>query len=299
MPVDALVVVPGGVSVERDASLSGVLVRELMEALRSGEADVALIPNVRGGSGLAEAIDRLPVVCRQQFSQSRVHRRLALPGSFDDFLASASKSLRYDIRRCEKGIAKDFGDRVTVATMSAPLDLERVLTDQELVAAKTYQRRLAVGFSMTGPYRDRVAFGLERGVYRAHIVYLDRAPIAFVDGFVHGGTFFFASTGYDPALASHRVGIYVQIQMLRESCADPAVGAVDYGSGEAEYKRRFADESWFETDVVLFPPSVGGLARNTVCSSFVAANRTAQALLTRFSLLDRLKSVWRRRLSDR
>jgi CelD/BcsL family acetyltransferase involved in cellulose biosynthesis len=130
-----------------------------------------------------------------------------------------------------------------------------------------------------------------------YVLYLDGEAIAFWPGSAHGGTFHIGTPGYDPAYADYRIGTYLQMRMFEDLIADPDVRVVDYGQGDAEYKRRFGSESWDEADMHVFAPTPRALAINATRTAILAAAEGARAALRRAGVLERIKRGWRRRLA--
>jgi len=289
--------VPLGGSTANDDGAAAALVDALHGVLEGGEADVVSLLGLRMGSPLHRcAIARAGGARRELFARRAQHWRLELPESFDEFLASRSKSTRESVRRYGKRLEKTFGDRLRLDVLREPGDLERILEDLDSVAGKTYQAGLGVAFANADEQRRRVTLGLDRGWFRTWVLYVDEQPVAFWPGYVYNRTFTIGIPGYDPAYAEHRVGTYVQMRLIDDLCADEGVTAVDYGRGDAEYKRRFGSESWEEQDVTAFAPTFRALRVNATRNAIVGAGRGAQAALAKLGLADRVKKRWRERL---
>jgi len=129
------------------------------------------------------------------------------------------------------------------------------------------------------------------------VLYLDREPIAFWQGHAYRGVFSTGVPGFDPAYASLRVGNYVLFKLIADLCDDPEMHTLDYGFGDAEYKRRFGTRSRDEQDLHLWAPTAKGLRVNAVRSAVGAAVAGGTRLLERSDRLGRLKRGWRDRLS--
>jgi Acetyltransferase (GNAT) domain len=293
--VQALTLAHGGFVDTTGGELAGAVFGELMAALRRGEADVIQLSALRVGSPLHSAASTASRFQRQPFAPVRVHRRLELPASYEEFLKSRSRSTRESVKRYTNRLLRDHGDELEIKLLREPADLDRIVRDLDEVASKTYQRGLGVAFDANE--RERTALGLERGWFRVWVLYRQGQPIAFWPGWVYGGTLFIGTPGYDPAYGDYRVGQYLQMRMTEDLCADPEVGAVDYGFGDAEYKRRFGTESWEEQDVVIFRRSPRGLALNAARAGITGAVNAAKRLLGG-ERVGRLKRAWRRRLSS-
>ena len=175
--VRALQVVDGGI-VGAGAGAEAV-VGVIAEALRSGEADVALLPPLELGSELAEAFGSLGgPLTRQPLIASWTRRLLVLPPSYGEFLASRSHKTRKGLRRDARRLEQAFGERLSVAVLGDPGDLEQLVGDADRVAGAAYQRGLGAGFAATAEQRELAQVGVEHGWVRCYVLYLDshRSP---------------------------------------------------------------------------------------------------------------------------
>lgn len=164
------------------------------------------------------------------------------------------------------------------------------------MARKTYQRGLGVALADTPEQRAVIRVGLEHGWFRTYVLRLDGRPIAFWPGYAYRGTFFIGTPGYDPEFGRYRIGNHLLGRMIDEFCADPDVDAVDFGFGDAEYKRRLGNESWEEGSILLFAPTPRALAINAAHAAVIGSHIAATAALTRLGWLDRVKQRRRERL---
>jgi CelD/BcsL family acetyltransferase involved in cellulose biosynthesis len=126
---------------------------------------------------------------------------------------------------------------------------------------------------------------------------IDGTPAAFWDGSIHGRTFFIGSPGYDPAYARHRIGTWLQMRMMEDLCAREDVRALDYGMGDAQYKRSFGDECWMDAVVHVFAATPRAVRANVARTALEGTTRTARRALARVGAEERVKRVWRGRLS--
>jgi hypothetical protein len=292
--------VPYHAVVAEDDAAAGALMGELFGGAARADADVVSLLGLRTDGPLHRAaLARSGRGRRQLFSPRQQHWRLVLPASYDEFLASRSKSTRESVKRYGKKLEKTFGEELTLEVLREPGDLDRIVTDLDRVAAKTYQRGLGVAFSAGEEQRERVRLGLERGWFRAWVLYVQGEPVAFWPGYAYNRIFTIGIPGYDPAYAEHRVGIYVQMRSIADLCADPDIDAVDYGRGDAEYKRRYGTESWEEEDVIVFAPTARGLRVNATRNAIRAGEQGARRVLEATGMTDRVKKLWRSRLSSR
>jgi CelD/BcsL family acetyltransferase involved in cellulose biosynthesis len=295
----ALTVVQGGVLGAADGELAGVLFEEARAALAAGEADVLRLRRLPVGSELHRlARERPSFATRGGGSDSSLRWRLRLPGSLDEILKAQSSRTRSNHRRYARKLEEQLGDGLSFEVCRDPADLERVTRHAETVSVKTYQHRLGGGFAADPSELRLVELGAERGWLRAYLLSVDGEPRAFWIGLAYGRVFFTGPTGYDPSLGHLRLGTYVLMRMLEDLCEDDAVDVVDYGVGDAEYKRHFGSESSLEEDVLVFAPSFRGVRVNLTRTMLVNVASAARRVGGRVPALQGVKRRWRSRLAS-
>jgi hypothetical protein len=295
--VRSLSVVFGGVAGADDPDVARVLLTDVLRSLAEGEADVASLPALDTRSPFYSlAATELSALRRPRLIAPTMHRRLALPASYAEFLASRARKTRESTKRYEKRLAKAFPGALEMRTFSAAAEVDEIFAATDQIATKTYQHGLGVAFSDTPEQRALVELGLGQQWFRAYVLFVSGAPVAFWPGYAYGGTFFVGTPGYDPAFAAHRVGTFVLMRAIEALCADPTVSAIDFGYGDAEYKRRFATDAWHEADVLVFAPTARALAINATRNGILGAAAAGQRALGA-DKASRLKKAWRGRLA--
>jgi CelD/BcsL family acetyltransferase involved in cellulose biosynthesis len=81
--------------------------------------------------------------------------------------------------------------------------------------------------------------------------------------------------------------------MMEEFCSE-GVEAIDFGPSEEEYKKRFGNVMWLQTDLHLFAPCLKGFILNGMKSIAILLHELVRAFLKRTELIQRVKSVWRK-----
>jgi hypothetical protein len=277
-----------------DDETARVLVDLLRGALESREADAVFFRHVRVDSPLYRmARERPPLLCRAGSSRPEECRQIVLPETYEEFMASLSRSTRDGVRRYVKRLTREFGDRISVQRFRQPADLDQFFQHAEVVASKTYQRGLGVGLRGSESERSRALLCAERGWFRGYVVYVDGVPVAFQHGELYRGRFRMSSPGYDPAYRDWRIGNFALMQMVEDLCRDPEAAVLDFGFGDAEYKRRFGNRSWLEADVLFFAARVRPIWLNLVRTGLLGVSRAAESVVQRAGLHGRIKGRWR------
>jgi CelD/BcsL family acetyltransferase involved in cellulose biosynthesis len=281
-----------------DAAIAERLFDELWEALRRDEADVLVFRRLRLDSPAFRLAHRHPpALSRARWTRAQPSFAIRLPESYPALYRSLSKNTRRAFTKHENRIRREFGDRVTAREFRDPADLDRFFADAEAVAHKTYQRRIGVGFRNDDATRRRAHLSASRGWFWGWILYLDDRPVAFEQGEIYRGRLQLAATGFDPELRWYGVGTFLMLRWLQDAFRRPEISIVDFGFGDADYKRRLCNQTWYEADVVVAAPRLRPVAINLLRTGLEASGQSADALVARLGVRNRLKAGWRRRLS--
>ncbi len=233
---------------------------------------------------------------RRRFDRPRPHWRCGIPDSLDEFLAGRSKERRRNVRRYQRRLEEAFPGEVEVRAFEGRDELDTLFAHSERIQRRTYQRAVGVGFSDTALTRELTGLAMDRGWFLGAVLYLGGEPTAFWHGNAYRGVFSTTATGYDPALAEHRPGTYLLIELVERLCADPTVHTLDFGFGDADYKRSFGDTSMLEEDVAVFAARPRPLAVHAVDSAVLGTAALGRAVLARSGRQRAVRRAWRRRL---
>jgi CelD/BcsL family acetyltransferase involved in cellulose biosynthesis len=275
-----LSVVHSGIAGAEDQGNQHALINELGKALEEREADALCISKLRTDSSLfALARRNAPWPCRDHLCVEVPRTDVAVPDDLASFLRARSRNTRDNCKRYTRRLERQHGAELTVRAYRTSGELPEALAAMEQVARKTYQRGLGVGFRDEPCQRAYLEAAARKDLFRAWVLTLRGVPIAFWHGIAHLGTFYIGSPGYDPAHGKLKVGQYLQLRMMDDLCSDPEITRLDYGFGEAQYKRSFGDTTWTEADVMIFAPTVRALRSNAARTGVGVAARVAKRAL--------------------
>lgn len=292
--VRSLTISYGGALGVDSPAIAQALMEEVNRTLVRKEAEMADLNFLKIDSAMHGAARRLPrFFSRDHLHTPNRHYELILPGSFDAYLSSRSRNTRANIQRYSKRLKKKYGDRLSIARFSDEKDIGRMLTDIEAVAKKTYQRGLLKGLGDNERSRRLTSLAAHRGWLRVHILYIDGRPCAFWAGYLHHGTFFIDIPGYDPDYSEDRLGHFLFMKVVEELCEEPLADRIDFGFGDAQYKRSLGTDYWKEDRVFIFAPTVKGALLNMTRTGVVKTEAFVRLVLERTRLLNLVKSKWR------
>lgn len=146
--------------------------------------------------------------------------RVALPNSWDDYLATLSKKDRHELRRKLRRF-QEAGSTLRVATLTRPDAVRANLDDFiRLHTASRQDKREFMTPQMEAFFRAMAVALAAHGLVRLSFVELDGARVAGLLAFDAGDALLLYNSGYDPALAHASVGIVSKALLLREAIAE-------------------------------------------------------------------------------
>jgi len=275
-------------------------VKSVMSSLKAGEADIAWFNHVRTGSAVYHAaVKGQNFLSRDHFPVMNQHWRLRLPATYEALHQRLSSNTRHNVKRYSKRLLDTFKDRLTVKSFRNCSEVEQTLKDTEAIASKSYHRGLGAGFVNNTETQRIWSLAAREDWLRAYLLYIDEKPVAFWNGLLYGKTFFTGTTGFDSAFGEYRPGIFLLRKMVEDLCQENVADAIDFGFGDAQYKRDWCDENWQEASIFLFSPTFKGALLNATRTPLLALSKSAQHILAHVGLLARVKRLWRDRLEGK
>lgn len=180
---------------------------------------------------------------------------LDLPPTYDAFLASLGKSLRYDVRRLDKSPFKE--GKATIETN--PGDGLDILF--ELHRARWRAKRLPGAFvGRLVPFqRAWVAEAEKKGYLRLSILRLEGRPIGALYAMAVGRQAFYYQAGFAPTEGSISPGTLLVAQAVRRAIEEGKT-RFDFLRGDEEYKRRWKPQRAFVDRRAVVPLNARGRA---------------------------------------
>src|SRR5581483_3007916 len=243
-----------------------LLTDSLFRSLERQEADIACFRYIDIRSALANQMRKVPRWCVDFVTTSHFHW-FCDRNAHESFLSCLSRNERAQQKRRERKIAQNFRRR-RVECFSGK-QIERLVQDAEQVAKKSYQRSLNVGFSDSPEIRARLAYDAMKGWLAGYILYLDEEPCAFWIGSLRNGVFLSNYLAFDPAYSQFSPGMYLMIKVMEALSSESGLRAdrIDFGVGDAVYKRRLSNHNRKEALLHLFAPRPGPILGNLLHST--------------------------------
>jgi hypothetical protein len=296
--VRQLDIVHGGILGIDSAPVAEVVYKELLRALSDAEADVVHLSHADTRSALYQVARNKPSILRRDWIvQKQCHWKAELPGTLDEFLKRLNKKHRAWLRRMEKLFANDFTGKIRFQSFAEFSSLEELADNLETVASKSYQRALGAGFVKNGEQLRRLQLARDKDWLRGVVLFANDTPCAYWMGTLYKGVFFSEATSFDPQFRKYEVGTQVFVQLVASLCKEGA-HEIDFGLGDALYKQRFGQVNWEDGTVRIFARSMRAIRLNLTKSLLERAALGIRFVFRKAGLEQRLKTIWRRRLTD-
>jgi hypothetical protein len=286
-----------GVMGETSPEVFATLNSALTEPLNTGEADALLWDHVRIVSPAALAASQPGPMLQRDLSPvtTTLHWSTAMDQDFEAFLRGLSKGERSNYKKNVKKLEEHFAGRLRSVCYQSIDDFDVIMRDTLAIADLTYQRAIGASFADQIWAQSWLKSSLELGIARCFVVYIDDEPTAFVLGHVWKGRLITHFMGYDPELSDFGVGRYINFKMIAAACADADIKHLDFGFGDALYKRRICKTMWEEVDRFIFARRLKPMAVNVVRGGIGHAIHGLDKALNSIGLREHLRAlIWRR-----
>jgi CelD/BcsL family acetyltransferase involved in cellulose biosynthesis len=300
-PLKCFTIIHRGLLGEIDEETSALLLDEIGKLLRSGEADMVFFHYLNTASPFVRvARARISGLRRSHCDRVDIHRTMTLPGSMDAFYQSCSKKHRANLRRYVRKIEEQYGPRAVITRYRGEADVDSFVAAASQVSAKTYQHGLGCGLENDERTRDLIRNTAQKGWWRGHVMFLDGQPCAFQLGAIYRGSYFLEQIGFDPKWKDLNVGTVLFLAALEDLCQDNGgAKTIDFGFGEADYKKYYGDKCWTDASFYLFAPRLRPLLANLVFSGTSGLSLGLAHVLEKTGAIGWIKRRWRHRLSKK
>jgi len=287
----------GGILGNTDNSNATILINYLLIVMKQEKYDVAFFNSLPTDFSIYKYAKTMPgFLCRNHVSVPTIHWRMTVPDNMDSFFKNLNYKFRKNLRRSIRKIDKEYHDCIGFRCFKTRHEAEQFIEDAEKVAKQTYQRGLGVGLIDNMQNRDLIMLAAEKGWLRSYILYINNKPVSFEQILLYGDTLFCEHAGYDPAYKDVEPGTNIFIKIIEEVCSETFIKYIDFGFGDARYKKNFCDEKRQEESLYIFAPTVKGVVLNLIITSFSIFSKCTERIFNKFNLTEKIKRLWRNHL---
>lgn len=215
-------------------------------------------------------------------SGPRPWHTIELDVSFDAYLKSMTSKARANLRRSARQLKEHAGGQLSLRRFSDPSDAEDLFRGVVEVSRQTWQHqvigtRISDDAATLESYHDLAG----RGLLRSYLLSIGDKPCAFAIGYQHYGVYCYDEVGYDQSLAEYSPGKVLLFLIIEDLHAENRPDVLDFGVGDATYKRRFGNRMANDAAVLLMRRSAGNEALLAGHSLFTRSVGFAKKLIGR------------------
>ncbi len=285
---------------KQDANSAQKFVDQAVNSLEVLNRDCLLIEDVEVGSVMWRTLRSAQKAGSRLFLPNGIQRRfkIELPESMDDYWNSFSKKPRYNLRRAVK-LAGD----INVECITDAGQIAGFLDAAHAISTKSWQsQRIGVRIANDDRELQRYVALATLGLLRCYLLTTGEThphgadvPVAFVVGTQCNGYYSYEEIGYDQDFASVSPGKVLLIKLLEDLYSRNTPKWLDFGGGDAEYKRTFANHSTRSGNVVLFAKTRRARAVAAGMTAARATDSFLRATIGWLGLKTRLRQWFRKR----
>ena len=291
---NSLVIVYGGCVGLWNTEIATLVSEELSETLRRKEAAIIQLESLAEDAPLMLSIRQELVRHRpHRFEAPNRHWKMKVAESLEDFMKKFKSKQRTNLRRERKLYEEKYGEKSEFRCFTKEDDVIGLMDDIERVAKDSYHRRLGFGFMHNEETLNLMRLRARRGWLHTYVLYIDGISVAFWQGAAVNGTLYLGSTAYDNKISDCKPGKLVLQYMVEDLAANSDIREVDFGFGDAYYKKQFGDICWEEISATIYSTSLPGLYFAGLEIGSAKAHHLALNTLNRFGGLEKVKKLWR------
>ncbi|MGA2679663.1 MAG: GNAT family N-acetyltransferase [Sedimentisphaerales bacterium] len=277
-----------------------VLLQELRLVLSKREADVVVFNHLKIDSPIRQLVrKKTNVLCRHHFPSIEPHWQTIIPDSVELFYASIPSKHKREWGRLLRRLEAESACSVKVKCYQSAEDVDYIADVASKISARTYKHTLNIGFTDDTLTRSLLTQSAKKGWLQAYIMDIGGEPSAFEFGIRYGTTFWPEYMGYDPKWARFGPGMLLWIKVIEELCASADIHKLDYGFGDADYKKKLGTNYWPEASVLIYAPRMYPIFIDMLQSFMAAISIGLGYVLKKIGLVGWIKRNWRKMLQTK
>jgi hypothetical protein len=204
---------------------------------------------------------------------------LHVPPSFEDFVSRFKPKKRYNLARQVRVLRDHVGGDLRLQRIDAVAQVPAFAAAARSVLriAEARLGRLPA-VAADASEADKLADVARRGLLRSYVLFAGATPCAVVLGYIWRHIFHYAEVAYHPHFSSFSPGTVLLYLMIGDLIAHQRPHLVNFGIGDAAYKRAFTDVHLEDASVLLLRKGIANSLRRTGHAGFLALMRGARRL---------------------
>ena len=289
-----LSVVYGGIIGQPSDELCAVIMNELMNVLDRHEADVVFLNHLRTDSPIYKLYKTKASFWRRNHSRfAEPHWQTNITGSMKEFYSNVPNSRKRRWRRDIRQMEKISSSGIKVVCYRERSDIAYLSGLAYEIEKRTYKKNLRSGFISSPLNRALLEQAAGDGWLRAYVLYAGDQACAFQFDIQYKGVQFTEYGSFDPKWSRGSPGIVLLIKVIEQLCKKQEMRKLDFGFGDALYKRKFGTSHWMEESIYIYAPRLRPILINMVMSINLVFSLLRRAVI-HLNLDGLIKRNWRK-----
>jgi hypothetical protein len=219
---------------------------------------------------------------------AEIHRSMSITFEGKDLLSRLSAKHRGNVKRMIKKIESLDHEYVS----NRDVNWKELLEASASISHKTYQHALGVGFRNDQRYVHILWQANDCGWLDLRILKIRNAACAFQFGLRYNNTYYLHSIGFDPDYKVMNVGTVLFFHVYSD-LREHGFEKIDFGFGEADYKKSYGTECYYESSLYIFSSSVKSTLVNIIGKLISLVSKLSLEIVQRLKLAAYIKRLWR------
>ncbi len=266
----------------------------ISDSLQTGQLDCCMINRLRDDTPLGQS------VLKRAKLHHTVHRSaVAWQCDLIDMNGNKAFPLKGKTRRKRRNECRRLANAlgpVSVDIVTGASGIDLFLEAAEQITAASYHASLGVGVRSSPLWRNIMLAEAVNQRLRCYLLHADSRVVAYVFGVVDNhGVYHFEATSFDPAYREHSPGSVLLWHVINDLFATQTAARIDFGFGDAAYKRAYATRQVQESTVQIF----GRSARAHCAAAMIQGANLLHDRCASAPLAATVKRLWRRQMTTR
>jgi len=190
---------------------------------------------------------------------------LKLPDSFDTYISKFKRKKRYNLKRQVRILRDANNGDLKLTLISKEDQVDDFIKTISKIFHKSWKHKK---WGMSVPddiQKPEVLKDLaKRNLLRSYLLQGSDQTSAFVLGYQFQRVYHYADIGFDDSLSKYSPGNVLLFLLIEDIINNTEVSHINFGIGDSQYKRLFANQKIYDTSVLLMKPSAGNYFKRSV-----------------------------------
>jgi hypothetical protein len=298
--LDSLTIIYGGILGELRAEILAVFFEKINQLFSEKVASMVFVNFVDDRGIFFELVERWKTKSQLMiFGDKNLHWKMQCPESMDNYYKAISYKFRKNLNRARRKLNNSQSQKVNFRNYTQKEEVDIFLELAEAIAQKSYQRGIGVGFVKSQREESLTRIAANKGWMSSYVLFVNDSPIAFERIYNYKGTLYCQDAAYDPKFRSLEAGTNLFLHIVEQACQKKEIKEIDFGFGDAEYKRRFGSTHWCERQLYMFDKSLKNYFIYFLFNITRNLNSKLKAYSQKMGIMQTIKREWRKILTPK